>query len=278
MNRKERLRKLLSILASGEIIANQELARQLQVSAGTVRRDLVELEQENKLKRVHGGAVIVSDSPLAMPISLAQTQHTHSLEYALPYEFAEKLQQESEAKHQIAREAAKLIQDYDSVFIESGSTTYYMLDYIMAQNITVITNGLPHLLKLAEKKINTYVLEGFANQKRGVIMLTEPSLALLSKINFSKAFIGTLAVDFKLGYTTASMKDAGLKKSIIQSVPQIFILADHTKYGKRSMFTFAEAAQATLIGDQIPENAAIPSICVGGKPCLNKNVGEKSLN
>lgn len=254
MTRRERIAKILSMLSENNFVSGENLAEFLNVSTGTIRRDLIELEKEGKLRRVHGGAMITSPvSDRMLPLNMTHRKKSLSGDYVLPYEFAEKINFEKGAKIAIAKKAAEQIQPYDSVFISSGSTTYYMIDYIDVRNITVVTDGLPHLFKLAEKGISTYVLEGFANYNRGRLMLTDNGFETLSKLNFSKVFIGTVGVDFNSGFTTASMKDADMKQLVMKIAKQAFILADSSKYNKRSFITFASSDQAILIGNQIPE-------------------------
>src|SRR5699024_4282709 len=124
------------------IVKVQELVNQLQTSESTIRRDLVILEKEQKLRRVHGGASLIrkrKDEP----------------------SMGEKSIENLEEKTSIAKYAASLIEARDCVFLDAGSTVYQMLPYIEAEHITVVTNGLNHLRALLEKGVDTYLLGGF---------------------------------------------------------------------------------------------------------------------
>ena len=176
-----------------------------------------------------------------------------SNEFSLPYSFAETLRRDSEAKAQVARSAAALVADGDTVFLDAGTTTYGMLDHFAQKRVTVVTLGIPHLLKCTEHKISAYVLEGFTDTDRGTFVLTDASLQTLSNLTFSKAFLGTYGVDFSFGYTTTSIKDSSVKQMVLGNAAETYVLGDSSKYGTRSLSRFARPEDVVFIGDEIPD-------------------------
>ena len=151
-----------------------ELMEKFQLSRSTVRRTLIAMEEKNLLKRVRGGAEIVDNE-----------------EESLPTDFREIFNEKKEEKIKIAQKAAELIKDNDVIFIDSGSTCYYMIDNIKAKNITVVTNGILHIQKLMAMGINTYILGGYAKPEKNLIM-GEDIVKKISSMNFDKAFLGTM--------------------------------------------------------------------------------------
>ena len=152
----------------------------------------------------------------------------------------------SEDKIIIAKKAASLIQDNDVIFIDSGSTCFYMIDYIKAKEITVVTNGIMHIQKLMAKGINTYILGGYAKPEKNLIM-GEDMVNKISVMNFDKAFLGTMGIDARSGFTTMMLEDGEVKKAVIKSSDKCYILADKSKFNVRKFYTYGDFTEATII-------------------------------
>ena len=138
-----RRQSLLDILRNQPGLRVPELAQALDVSAGTVRNDLNALEDEGRLKRVHGGAVL-SD----------QNQFQNN-------SFVRRYKQHVTAKHAIAREAALLVKDGDSILLDASSTAYYLACELSdRQGLRVVTNGFEVARELADNPSNNVILIG----------------------------------------------------------------------------------------------------------------------
>lgn len=208
-----------------------ELMEKFQLSRSTVRRTLIAMEEKNLLKRVRGGAEIVENE-----------------EEALPTDFIEVFNEKKEEKIKIAQKAAALIEDNDVIFIDSGSTCYYMIDSIKAKNITVVTNGIVHIQKLMSMGINTYILGGYAKPEKNLI-IGEDIVKKISSMNFDKVFLGTMGIDSRSGFTTMMLEDGEVKKAVIKSSDLCYILADTSKFNVRKFYTYGDFSQATIITD-----------------------------
>lgn len=206
-----------------------ELMEMFQLSRSTVRRTLIAMEERNLLKRVRGGAEIIDNE-----------------EEALPKDFRESFNEKKEEKIKIAQKAAELIEDNDVIFIDSGSTCYYMIDNIKAKNITVVTNGILHIQKLMSMGINTYILGGYAKPEKNLI-IGEDIVKKISSMNFDKAFLGTMGIDSRSGFTTMMLEDGEVKKAVIKSSDLCYILADTSKFNVRKFYTYGDFSQATII-------------------------------
>lgn len=206
-----------------------ELMGKFQLSRSTVRRTLIAMEEKNLLKRVRGGAEIVANE-----------------EESLPANFRDIFNEKKEEKIKIAQMAAELIEDNDVIFIDSGSTCYYMIDNIKAKNITVVTNGILHIQKLMSMGINTYILGGYAKPEKNLI-IGEDIVNKISSMNFDKAFLGTMGIDSRSGFTTMMLEDGEVKKAVIKSSDLCYILADTSKFNVRKFYTYGDFSQATII-------------------------------
>lgn len=123
MIREERYRTILSLLEKNDTVQVSELAELFNVTEMTIRRDLQALEDEGLLERVHGGA---------------KKKGTHYIELS-------NVQKETlnvEEKKHIGKICADLIEDNDTIFIGSGTTSRFILDYLDTKPVMLVTNSI----------------------------------------------------------------------------------------------------------------------------------------
>jgi DeoR family transcriptional regulator, fructose operon transcriptional repressor len=226
----ERHRLILDYLKEKENVKVHELVELTKSSESTLRRDLDQLEKENFLKRVHGGA------------SLLQRKRAEP-------SMVEKSTQNLKEKAILAKYAAQLIEDGECVYLDAGTTTYQMIQYLDQKNIVVVTNGIDHLDALHEKDINTYLIGGFV-KKVTRAMIGSNAYESIQNYRFDKCFIGTNAIHHELGFTTPDPEEAHLKAKAINLSREPFVLADHTKFGEVSFSKFADLHQAKIITNE----------------------------
>lgn len=237
MKVEKRREKIEQILNTSGSVSIQELAQQLNVSETTIRRDLIKMEESHMLKRLWGGA--------AIPDTLNNDSANFQDEYIL------KFSKNIDIKKGLAKYAASLIKDGDCVYIDAGSTTSCIVEYITAEDITLVTNAINIFPTLAEKKIKTYVPNGYINFGSAAVMSYETSNQL-ANMNFDIAFLGTSGIDQRAGYTTPNEHDATIKQSVISRSAQTFILSDGTKFNTKRFYTFANLNDVTLLTDSEP--------------------------
>ncbi|MDU2584948.1 MAG: DeoR/GlpR family DNA-binding transcription regulator [Anaerococcus prevotii] len=198
---------MLDVLFKEKKISNRYLTKKLHVSDSTLRRDLDILEEAGKIRRVHGGAVL----------NIKTDERS----------FTDNEQSMLEEKKSIGRKAAKLIPDKSLVYLDAGSTTNELIDFIEAKDIRIVTNGLMHLTKLMERGIDTVIIGGRLKARTrvttGVIAMNE-----LCDFNFDLAFIGANGFDDEYFYT-ADINEALIKRKAIELSNKAFILADSSK-------------------------------------------------
>lgn len=224
----------------------EEMMTQFDVSRSTLRRDLIAMEEKGLLNRTRGGAEIIEKEENNLMCDIERIFTINKDE-----------------KIKIAKKAAEFIEDNDVIFIDSGSTCYYMIDYINSENITVVTNGIVHIQKLMANGINTYILGGYAKPEQNLIVGEDISNKI-SLMNFNKAFLGTMGIDSKSGFTTEILNDGEVKRAVIKSSDKCFVLADTTKFNSRKFYTYGKLTDAIAITDSKVEfaNEELKVICV----------------
>ena len=138
----ERLEKIQEILAENGALSVQRLARALFVSESTVRRDLSELQRQGLVKRIHGGAVLITGASRELPLYMRERDHP-------------------DAKERIAEQAVSYIRDGQVLFLDASSTVQKMVGRLAAfRDLTIITNGLKTAQELSQLPHTIYCTGG----------------------------------------------------------------------------------------------------------------------
>ena len=229
---EERFSKILSIINSEGSATAQHLMNELGVSESTIRRDLNTMDQKGLLIKVHGGAI-------------AKGQDIKTFDEAVN----NRKQQNTEQKIAIAKYAASLIDDNDFVYIDAGTTTEHMIDYLKNKQITVVTNGIAHAKKLVDMNIKTFILGG---EIKGVTEAIVGVRAVkdLESYNFTKGFFGANGISLENGCTTPDANEAMVKTEAIKKCGKAYILADKSKFDENSFITFCKMEDVIIITDK----------------------------
>lgn len=226
---EERFCEILRIVEEKRTVTVQELTEMLRTSESTIRRDLTVLHNEGKLIKVHGGAIAVDLNYNSKDTDLV---------------LREELNKDDKIK--IARYAAGLIEADDVVFVDAGSTTALLIDYITQTNAMYVTNSIIHAKKLAQRGCKCYILGGEFKLSTEAIVGSE-AIECLNKYNFTKGFWGTNGVNVKSGFSTPDVNEALVKKKAMQQTKCKYVLCDATKFNQISPVSFAEFEDAVVI-------------------------------
>jgi len=229
----ERRQSLLDVLRKQPGLRVPELAQTLDVSEGTVRNDLNALEEEGKLKRVHGGAVLNEQD---------QFQNNS---------FVRRFKQNPAAKLAIAKEAAVLVNDGDSILLDASSTAYYLARALSdRKKLRVMTNGFEVARELAQNSSNTVILIGGVVNNDSSSVTGLLSEKIIAEMHIEKAFFSCSGFSLERGMTEVHYAEAQLKRKAIESSQQVIALINSTKFGKEDLTPFARSDQIThLITD-----------------------------
>lgn len=203
-----RRNRILELMQKNPRVRVDELAKMLEVSLITIRRDLQYLEDRKLLVRTHGGA-IASRNPVD-EVTLYR-----------------KL---------IAEFAAGLVTDNDTLFINTSSNALKLLEHISCSNVTVITNNGKAIHCEHSQEVNV-VLTGGELRYPKEAMVGDFALRNLQTIYAKKAFIGCSGISAENGMTTEIFNEVSINEMMVNHATQeVYVLADHTKIGKNSSF------------------------------------------
>ncbi len=232
---EERHSLILNILSRQRSASLAELCGLLDASESTVRRDLAILDESGLLTKVRGGAISVGES---------FSTRERNVE--------EKSNMFVEEKTAIARYAASLIDEGDFVFLDAGTTTEKMIDFIPSKSVTFVTNAFVSARRLAARGFKVLITAGEIKSSTEAIVGSEAVLSL-SRYNFTKCFMGVNGISVKGGFSTPDTSEADVKSTAIARGRDIYILADHSKFGISAAVKFAELNKAKIITDKAPE-------------------------
>lgn len=236
---EERKRRILELVRNGDAVTVGDLSAEFGVSESTIRRDLRELEQSGLLERTHGGA-LPTEGTLAEP------------------SFAEKAVQNNEAKAAIARLAASMVRDGDSIILDAGTTTLQIARLLRhRRNLTVVTNAFHIAAELCDIPEIEVIVTGGTVRGNTLALVGPTAERNLAEVNVDLLFLGTNGVDIARGLTTPTQAEAAVKRCMIASARRVVVVADHTKFGKVAFATIAPVTAAHAI---ITERTLDPTV------------------
>lgn len=232
---EKRQQMILKMLEERKSITVSEIKDSLGISESTIRRDLTMLDKENKLIKVFGGAIAVNSNYTAKELSVSQ-----------------KLRVNEKEKRQIARKAAEIIKPTDFVYLDAGTTTGYMIEYISCKEATFVTNAVAHAKKLAVSGFHVILVGGELKGTTEAVVGNEAILSI-QNYNFTKGFFGTNGISLKHGFTTPDANEALVKKTAINQCNQKYLLADFEKFDNVTSVKFANFGDMHILTNKAPE-------------------------
>jgi DeoR family fructose operon transcriptional repressor len=235
---EERRKKIIKLLENKKRASVNELSKNFDVSRATIRRDLSELEKSGFLRRTHGGAILSGSSKLEPS-------------------FKEKEDKLAEEKKAIGKKAAGIIKDGDTIFIDAGTTTRQIIDFLDEKNdLTIVTHALHIINKINEDKIDCELIVIGGNFKRSTEAMIGPLAEdYLKKLRVDKSFIGSNGFNLESAATTPDLSEAKIKEIGLEIAGENFLLFDQSKWEEVYFYRFAELKQIDfIITDLIEEN------------------------
>ena len=205
-------------------VSTDLLAATYGVSNLTIRRDLQQLSDHGLVRQIRGGANLIAGALHDDPT------------------FTETSSRIQANKEKIARLAAQLVNDGDTILINSSSTAVLILKYITAANVTVITNNGKAASIPCSGKISLVFTGGEVHANKQS-MVGEVAMNNLSRINASKVFLGVSGISARAGISTSVLQETAINNLMIRrSGQQCYIIADGTKIGAVSNFVLGPAS------------------------------------
>lgn len=227
----ERRQTILRLLKEQPGIKVTQLAELLDSSEGTIRNDLTALENERKLQRVRGGAVVIERPELIIGEAARVVN--------------------ASTKQRIARWAAEMVEDGDAILMDASTTVGFMVPFLAdRRRLTILTNGLETARLLANNPNHKVILVGGVVSASGNATTSLMGTAMLHDLYIRLAFVSALGFSVEAGLTERSLEEAQLKQAMLASVQRTVALVDSSKLGKTGFAPFATIEQVdTLLTD-----------------------------
>ena len=230
----DRFEKILDELEKKGRLSYQELDSIMKVSASTIRRDIEKMYKNGLLIKIKGG--------------VAQLEKLN-----FDPKIADRFNRNVEGKKEIAQKAFKRIKKGDFIYLDAGTSTYEMIDYLRDRKITVVTNSTYHLPRLINNKIHTIILGGTLKHSTQAV-IGHTAIEQLKNYSFDMCFVGCNGIDENFGITTADENEAFIKTAAIKNSKKKYILADKSKFDHRKFHKFADLEEVTIVSYDAPEN------------------------
>ncbi|WP_303974761.1 DeoR/GlpR family DNA-binding transcription regulator [Streptococcus merionis] len=230
MNKFQRLEEITKLVNRKGIVRISEIMEAFGVTDMTVRRDLLELEEQGVLKKIHGGA------------------RSHSAFQYREISHKEKHTLNIEEKRHIAKLAANLIEEGDTVFLGPGTTVEGLAEEINHQRLSVVTNCLPVFNILLKKKSETFKVFLLGGEMRKVTesFVGEITNTSLEKMHFGKLFFSANGTKENDVMTSTVEEGYTQRLALSRSVEQ-YLLLDSSKVGKEDFSVFCQLSQLTAV-------------------------------
>ncbi|MDR0452535.1 MAG: DeoR/GlpR family DNA-binding transcription regulator [Treponema sp.] len=214
----ERQNAIMDILNKDKVVNINKLSGLFSISSASIRRDLEKMEQQGLVKRTYGGAVLVEGINAEIPLVVREIE-------------------QREAKQLIAKKASGFIEDQDTIFMDSSTTTKELTNFMDGiSGLTVITNGIRAITDMALlENITVYGISG---------KLRKPSLSFIGNQAencvtdywASKFFFSCTGLWMSHGAMDYSDAEAELRKKMMSACQKIILLCDHTKFDRPAFY------------------------------------------
>jgi DeoR/GlpR family transcriptional regulator of sugar metabolism len=226
----ERRKRVLDLVHRKGVIALEDIAREIEVSQSTLRRDLNYWHEQGVLKRTHGGAIYLGDSS-GLP----------ALEDRLGRQTAE--------KRAIARAAAGRIRNGDAILLDGGTTTLEVARLLVGRPLQIVTNSLPIAnLFASDRETDLIMLGGYVYPKTGVA-LGPMTVHSMHDVHVQQAILSCGGITEK-GLFNSNLLLVETERQMLRCANEVVVVADHTKIGRQALAFLCElSAIDTLIVD-----------------------------
>ena len=212
--RREKIHELLREDGSAKVI---NLSKIFKVSEVTIRHDLEKLEKDGFVTREHGGAFLKEVESLVRSFALIN-------------------QSNMDKKAVIGKHAAGLIEEGDTIILDSGSTTTEVAKNLVGRkNLTVITNALNIALILGAEPDIEMIMTGGEFKPPTLSLTGQKAADFFQDVHVDKLFLATAGISLRSGLTYPSLSDIVVKKAMIDVAETVYLVADSTKIGKGAL-------------------------------------------
>lgn len=233
---EERYKVILNTLEEEDVVRVSNLIKLFNVSVETVRRDLEFLEKNKLLKRVYGGAIPIVD----------KATNNEGVDYI---DFDSRVGTNVEAKNKIALEAINLISEYDSIALDSGTTTLELAKLLKEnfKRLTILTNSLIILNELSKINTFTVISTGGVLKTDEYAFMGDIAVDNISNFNINKSFISASGISLDDGITDWRLEELKIQKKMVDVSKEVIVLADSTKFNSTSLLKICDIEDVDTI-------------------------------
>ncbi len=205
------------------------LSEELMVSEVTIRNDLNKLEEKKILIRTRGGAI--------------KTDRV-----ANDFHIADKNQRYFEEKRRIGKAAAELIEDGDTIILDSGSSTMEITKHLSRfTHLTIISNAVNIAIALAEMKNTSVIIPGGILRRNSLSLVGSAAEENFQNYFCDKLFLAVDGINAIHGLSTPNVEEAHLNKMMIKIAKKIIVVTDSSKFLKRSLAVIAPVSKVDIL-------------------------------
>jgi DeoR family transcriptional regulator, fructose operon transcriptional repressor len=223
----QRKRNIIDLLGVKSFCKLDELAEKLGTSVSTVRRELNELEGQGIVKRTHGGVMFLGEQK-TLPV------------------FVDRQNSMAGEKRLIGSRAAELVEDGDTIIVDGGTTPYQVAMNLRGKNVHIVTNSLPVTNLFADSQNVQILSTGGVLYPGTGVYLGENAINTLRSIKAQKAFIGVAGIT-EDGLYNSNALVVETERAILDSAGEIYVVSDHTKFGRSALALLAGFENITAI-------------------------------
>lgn len=231
-----RLKDLEEYLSIHSCASNEDLCQHFKISLQTLRRDLKELEKTKLITKVYGGVVY----------------NTPQVNQRFILDLADRFQLNSDAKDQVAYLASLQVEDYDTIFIDSGTTACRMLPFLKERKKIIVVSHSLNVFNEASKyeNIELIAIGGKFNPKCNSFQNDSSAFTFY----YNKAFIATVGLSLNRGLSNTDFNEGQIKQTVMKASDTVYLLCDHSKLDVIAFNHFADLTQVnTLIIDHLDD-------------------------
>ncbi|MEK5161699.1 DeoR/GlpR family DNA-binding transcription regulator [Paenibacillus sp. FSL R5-0527] len=233
--RERRLQELEEYIHALGTTSLDELCEHFNVSKNTIRRDIQVLLEKGTIQKVYGGVTSLSQE-------------------LIPFESRDITNQA--VKRAIAKRAAQFVEGNELIFIDSGTTTRSIVEYLpRTGKLTIMTTSLDVINAASHLENVSLLVLGNIYKRDTKSFVGSDELFLLDKYNINKAFMAATGVSVASGLTNSDVMEYEIKKRVAEKAKQVYLLADASKFGRSTLLTYSplDKLDAIITSQGIPE-------------------------
>ena len=234
----ERRRQIAAVVKKESAVTVTSLLEMFDVSVETIRKDLMFLEKNGELVRVHGGAVSKNN---VKPFN----------------DFAQRLDEHRAEKRQLSRLAAELVRENDIIGIDAGTTAIEFTEELMARfhSLTIVTYAMDVFERVHAYKDFQVILCGGNYNKKERTFYGVFAKKMLNEIHLQKSFVFPSAISLQKGVYDYQPQILELQQMLIGNSDNVVILADSSKYEKMALYKVWDIhpQHSYVTDDSLPE-------------------------